>query len=107
MIRRPPRSTLFPYTTLFRSPDGIVGVGSAVQAAAGDVLTGEKGAGRATFAREHGAVFQALVDGPAFLPRGVTLIGGNQGGEDVFAPGDFGRRRIENRVVIAAIAEQP
>src|SRR3712207_7223103 len=24
MIRRPPRSTLFPYTTLFRSEDGIV-----------------------------------------------------------------------------------
>src|SRR3712207_9594052 len=24
MIRRPPRSTLFPYTTLFRSPDPIV-----------------------------------------------------------------------------------
>src|SRR5690348_17693637 len=24
MIRRPPRSTLFPYTTLFRSPDGII-----------------------------------------------------------------------------------
>src|SRR2546430_16691617 len=24
MIRRPPRSTLFPYTTLFRSPDGMV-----------------------------------------------------------------------------------
>src|SRR2546427_7425689 len=23
MIRRPPRSTLFPYTTLFRSPDSI------------------------------------------------------------------------------------
>src|SRR3712207_9397820 len=23
MIRRPPRSTLFPYTTLFRSPDAI------------------------------------------------------------------------------------
>ena len=23
MIRRPPRSTLFPYTTLFRSPKGI------------------------------------------------------------------------------------
>src|SRR5260370_32013247 len=26
MIRRPPRSTLFPYTTLFRSPDGGVDV---------------------------------------------------------------------------------
>src|SRR5690242_21123446 len=25
MIRRPPRSTLFPYTTLFRSLDGVVG----------------------------------------------------------------------------------
>src|SRR2546427_12002175 len=24
MIRRPPRSTLFPYTTLFRSGDGLV-----------------------------------------------------------------------------------
>src|SRR3712207_7324026 len=24
MIRRPPRSTLFPYTTLFRSDDGLV-----------------------------------------------------------------------------------
>src|SRR3712207_7643489 len=27
MIRRPPRSTLFPYTTLFRSRDGEVGEG--------------------------------------------------------------------------------
>src|SRR3712207_6954364 len=27
MIRRPPRSTLFPYTTLFRSPAAAVGVG--------------------------------------------------------------------------------
>src|SRR2546427_7538791 len=24
MIRRPPRSTLFPYTTLFRSPEGLI-----------------------------------------------------------------------------------
>src|SRR5258708_30542247 len=27
MIRRPPRSTLFPYTTLFRSPDGVPLIG--------------------------------------------------------------------------------
>src|SRR2546430_12361000 len=26
MIRRPPRSTLFPYTTLFRSPAGVLNV---------------------------------------------------------------------------------
>src|SRR5258707_4480886 len=31
MIRRPPRSTLFPYTTLFRSLDGVVaGTGSVL-----------------------------------------------------------------------------
>src|SRR5438132_2369988 len=29
MIRRPPRSTLFPYTTLFRSDDPAPGVGPA------------------------------------------------------------------------------
>src|SRR5258707_10362297 len=29
MIRRPPRSTLFPYTTLFRSPPGAPGRASA------------------------------------------------------------------------------
>src|SRR5258708_17665625 len=32
MIRRPPRSTLFPYTTLFRSPPGPAGRGSGVLA---------------------------------------------------------------------------
>src|SRR5258708_17778866 len=35
MIRRPPRSTLFPYTTLFRSQDAnIVEVGAGVKQAA-------------------------------------------------------------------------
>src|SRR5256885_5940031 len=32
MIRRPPRSTLFPYTTLFRSRDRVPGVAPAVVA---------------------------------------------------------------------------
>src|SRR5256885_12638334 len=31
MIRRPPRSTLFPYTTLFRSIHGDVGIGAEAQ----------------------------------------------------------------------------
>src|SRR3712207_8419438 len=35
MIRRPPRSTLFPYTTLFRSARGPVAVGQAVGVASG------------------------------------------------------------------------
>src|SRR2546422_8321297 len=38
MIRRPPRSTLFPYTTLFRS-DGYVEHGPVVAAGARDVAT--------------------------------------------------------------------
>src|SRR3712207_7656663 len=39
MIRRPPRSTLFPYTTLFRSalPEAAGGVGEDDVAAAGQV----------------------------------------------------------------------
>src|SRR2546422_7606818 len=65
MIRRPPRSTLFPYTTLFRSryaasqtgdrdktaevvKDAAVGavVGAAVGAAGGAIAGGGKGAGK-------------------------------------------------------------
>src|SRR3712207_8074334 len=37
MIRRPPRSTLFPYTTLFRSPEGPRGGGARRR---GDELPG-------------------------------------------------------------------
>src|SRR2546426_4412335 len=37
MIRRPPRSTLFPYTTLFRSPRIGRGVAHIVPVAAGEV----------------------------------------------------------------------
>src|SRR3712207_6868972 len=36
MIRRPPRSTLFPYTTLFRSEEEIARLGEAVRAAEAD-----------------------------------------------------------------------
>src|SRR5260370_26194051 len=40
MIRRPPRSTLFPYTTLFRSVEDVVGVGEHGDVAAVDVVGG-------------------------------------------------------------------
>src|SRR5260370_9556019 len=45
MIRRPPRSTLFPYTTLFRSLDG-----ASLEVGPGEVhaLIGENGAGKST-----------------------------------------------------------
>src|SRR2546430_6888961 len=41
MIRRPPRSTLFPYTTLFRSPRG------ALPPARGAETSGRRGGGTA------------------------------------------------------------
>src|SRR3712207_7952737 len=52
MIRRPPRSTLFPYTTLFRSPQRL-----RIKPLAGPRLAG---------AAEHDAVVQA--EGP-FAPE--------------------------------------
>src|SRR2546430_8035872 len=38
MIRRPPRSTLFPYTTLFRSLGEVAGLGDRVLGEAGAAL---------------------------------------------------------------------
>src|SRR5258707_10429556 len=45
MIRRPPRSTLFPYTTLFRSPRGgsqtiADALAALVRAQGGEIMTG-------------------------------------------------------------------
>src|SRR2546422_7303453 len=55
MIRRPPRSTLFPYTTLFRSP--------ALQLAAGGTL--ERGDEVAPIGGRVGVSFQELAHRPA------------------------------------------
>src|SRR3712207_8956624 len=43
MIRRPPRSTLFPYTTLFRSEREDEGLGNEAQDAAHREVEGEDG----------------------------------------------------------------
>src|SRR2546430_9143088 len=54
MIRRPPRSTLFPYTTLFRSlliAGYTVGVGFA--AFGGETMTMQRVAGQATAVLAH------------------------------------------------------
>src|SRR3712207_8195712 len=76
MIRRPPRSTLFPYTTLFRSPGGAAGVGgdgagaeAGARARDGDLRgvsvahrssrrAGDRGDRRAGGAREHANLLQ-------------------------------------------------
>src|SRR2546422_6065054 len=56
MIRRPPRSTLFPYTTLFRSPDGEVHDLADLLG----VRLGERAAEHREVLREH--VHQPAVD---------------------------------------------
>src|SRR3712207_7449194 len=70
MIRRPPRSTLFPYTTLFRSPGAhiVPGPGAALRLQS----VGESEAGCASDRPAHNpveigaeAVGAALVDGVA------------------------------------------
>src|SRR2546430_17228441 len=38
MIRRPPRSTLFPYTTLFRSAENIYYIGDLIQRTENELL---------------------------------------------------------------------
>src|SRR2546423_9754268 len=61
MIRRPPRSTLFPYTTLFRSPpvDGpMTGTGYAM--AALDQVPPADGPGDGERSEEHTSELQSL-----------------------------------------------
>src|SRR3989449_11390517 len=58
MIRRPPRSTLFPYTTLFRSVDGRArgGVGALVDSVGNAVAVGVGGAALGVYMRAGGRV---------------------------------------------------
>src|ERR1035441_11107949 len=109
MIRRPPRSTLFPYTTLFRShTDVAVGPG-----AAGDPVEGVVAIGGFLVERLEGAfgfVTAANVlhhDGVAVLDEGLVIGGdigalavrrAHQDGGDVSVIGgekDIGERSVE------------
>src|SRR2546430_17574434 len=88
MIRRPPRSTLFPYTTLFRSARRLQAVGRAVGTGTGAALryvtgpgcwptdraTGLEGVGWAIGARPAAALRR--VTGPGCWPthRSVVLV---------------------------------
>src|SRR3712207_7179841 len=76
MIRRPPRSTLFPYTTLFRSDDAD-GVAADERRVPGKVLRRGEALGDAGGAREEPEEVDAdgdLVDGrPDRLPGVLAL----------------------------------
>src|SRR2546422_6555839 len=54
MIRRPPRSTLFPYTTLFRSPPVVRPLIATVGARSGHVVRGPPGNAEDCADRGHG-----------------------------------------------------
>src|SRR5258707_5414729 len=59
MIRRPPRSTLFPYTTLFRSLPAPAPPGGRGAAAAEPGLAGPAGPGSAARSEEHTSELQS------------------------------------------------
>src|SRR2546426_4254924 len=60
MIRRPPRSTLFPYTTLFRSgPPGGEGVRQPLDRRRGRETPGHARRGKAARSEEHTSELQS------------------------------------------------
>src|SRR3712207_8645875 len=71
MIRRPPRSTLFPYTTLFRS-DVEVGARARHQQVPGDDEAVEREVLRHRRVREEGVDGHAAIGGAARLQDGVV-----------------------------------
>src|SRR3712207_7241411 len=63
MIRRPPRSTLFPYTTLFRSEEERLWL-----------VTGPNMGGKSTFLRQN-ALIAVLAQSGAFVPAARATLG--------------------------------
>src|SRR2546422_6958430 len=83
MIRRPPRSTLFPYTTLFRSIDESCGLGQP--------FAGVINAGHSLGNSRAGALsLDSLSDGKAFILMSVILIK-----RSIFFKGRHGAKRFQ------------
>src|SRR6266508_5861803 len=98
MLRRPPRSTLFPYTTLFRSHftagfcagvDGDRGPAPAGAAEARAAFTGSAALPARRARRARGVLRDAArlaLPGPDLLPRARTRVGGHDCGGDRLGP---------------------
>src|SRR2546430_1940861 len=89
MIRRPPRSTLFPYTTLFRSLPGVATANSVMSPV---------GVIRPTLLPQD-SVNQRLPSGPAVMPSGLLLPLGGQlrlggRGNSVITPAGVSRPKL-------------
>src|SRR2546430_17365808 len=89
MIRRPPRSTLFPYTTLFRSTvtDACLVLGWLD---AGSPLADELRLDPAAAERAVGSLGSAVGREPCAIAAGVRAVGGGKRGR---APQRRGRAR--------------
>src|SRR5258707_6317124 len=94
MIRRPPRSTLFPYTTLFRSEDAVAG-------AAGVVAGEPEGVSRA--ARRQRVQAAA---GPVGEAKEVDVVGRDQVVVDVVLDDGVGVRRRAGRAAAVGVDDQ-
>src|SRR2546426_6915016 len=106
MIRRPPRSTLFPYTTLFRSQDLLLGVRVLLRAFAGlvaqhaelDSLAGDQAAEGARMLRRDELFLQL----PDVVDR--HLLGQGEierpGGEDLVFLEQCTAHRVAARVAL-------
>src|SRR3989442_11612923 len=96
MIRRPPRSTLFPYTTLFRSPffeRQVLAFGAESQALLQQLHVGVVGVGGTGSAvveqlARLGVGTLTIFDGDSFDPTNVNRVYGS-------SPKDVGRAKVE------------
>src|SRR3989441_7328534 len=108
MIRRPPRSTLFPYTTLFRSPGDLEGPIAPLAAHAGGVALelravatiGADGVARSPGRGEAGGVLGARDDGPAQrrLRRELHLSPRHREGLSSDVEHELGGRQLQDAV---------
>src|SRR2546426_12736927 len=103
MIRRPPRSTLFPYTTLFRSvhlPGAPAQLGALAAA-------GADGIRRAPFLRQHASVARAWHHSPAPGRRGDDFDEKVRDGEELAVDVEDGFERRQLGHAVPGTAAQP
>src|SRR2546422_6576137 len=76
MIRRPPRSTLFPYTTLFRSGCGLMGSGIAQVAATAGYETTVRDVAQPVWDKARAGIEKSLAK---FVDRKSTRLNSSHG----------------------------
>src|SRR2546429_598453 len=91
MIRRPPRSTLFPYTTLFRSYDATHAAGANARTARASAGFAADGAETIDRSGAGGGRFRIAIDTGDYRSRGRFGGGGGRGGKGRGANGFFRR----------------